>query len=146
MNPHLTSNQTVLQVINDELERYAELSDVKYQDITYHMDNTGKTVKYKEEKQIDFLKVANEMKDLDCNYEWNYITFHNRKTNECVQFKRLEQNRWYADVPINDGKNWEGYYWAAYGDSKTIMDMLRLFFDETPWFGMLAWKMRKYKK
>ena len=146
MNPHLNPNQTVLQVIKDESERYDALSDVKYQDITYHMDNLGKTINSKEEKRIDFLKASNEMNNLDWNYEWNYITFHNRKINECLQFKRLEKNKWYADVPINNGKNWDGYYWAAYANSKTIMDMLRLFFDESPWFGMLSWKMRRYKK
>lgn len=145
MNPHLRSNQTIQQVIESELERCDVLSDVKYQDITYHMDNRGKTVHRKENAQIDFLKAMNEMKNLDWNYGNNYITFDNNKTRECVQFIRKDKDWWYAEVLINSGPNWDGYAWSCDTESKPIMDMLRLFFEEVPWFGMLSWKMRRFK-
>ena len=145
MNPHLTSSQTVLQVIDDELQRTSTVSDVKYQDITYYMKNPNKVIDSKNNIPIDFLKATSEMSDLDWNYEWNYIGFTNNKKNECIQFIRQGETKWYAEVPINNGKKWEGYAWCAYSDSKIITDMLRLFFEEVPWFGMLSWKMRRFK-
>ena len=143
---HLSSHQTVLQDIeNNELTKQEREPDVKYQDIIYHMDNKDKTVCSKDHIHIDFLKAMSEMKKLDWKYENNYIAFDNKRTNEYVQFIRLEQNKWYADIPIKDGKDWDGYTWSCYSNSKTILGMMRLFFEELPWFGMLSWKMRRFK-
>ena len=142
----ILSDQILIQEIeNSELSRQDIISDVKYQDITYHMDNRDKTIHSKEHAQIDFLKAMNEMENLDWNYENNYITFVNNKTEECVQFLRKSKNNWYAEVPINDGPKWDGYAWSCDAESKPIMDMLRLYFEEVPWFGMLSWKMRRFK-
>ncbi len=139
-------NQILVQKIKSfELSKQDTISDVKYQDITYHMDNRDKTVYGKEHAQIDFLNAMNELENLDWNYENNYITFVNNKTEECVQFLRKSKNNWYAEVPINDGPNWDGYTWSCDIESKPIMDMLRLYFEEVPWFGMLSWKMRRFK-
>lgn len=147
MNLHLNNpNPILIQGIeSSELFRQDTISDVKYQDITYHMDNTDKTIHSKENAQIDFLKAMNEMENLDWKYENNYITFVNNKTRECVQFLRKDKDWWYAEVPINDGAKWEGYAWSCDAESKPIMDMLRLYFEEVPWFGMLSWKMRRFK-
>ena len=142
----ISLNQILVQKIKSfELSKQDTISDVKYQDITYHMDNRDKTVDSEEHAQIDFLKAMNEMENLDWNYENNYITFVNNKTEECVQFLRKSKNNWYAEVPINDGLNWDGYAWSCDTESKPIMDMLRLYFEEVPWFGMLSWKMRRFK-
>ena len=145
MNPHLTSSQTVLQVIDDELQRTSTVSDVKYQDITYYMQNPNKVIDSKKNIPIDFLKATSEMSDLDWNYEWNYIGFTNNKKNECIQFIRQGETKWYAEVPIRWGTGWDGYAWCCYSESKPIIDMLRLYFEEVPWFGMLSWKMMRFK-
>jgi hypothetical protein len=145
LNPYLTPNQTVLQVIDAELEKLDTKSDVKYQDITYYMKNPNKVVESKDNIPIDFLKATSEMNDLDWNYEWNYIGFANNKKSECVQFIRQGEKKWYAEVPIRSGKGWDGYAWCGYSDIETIANMMRLFFEEVPWFGMLSWKMRRFK-
>jgi len=140
----ISSNQ--IQVVDyDELLKQDTVVDVKHQDITYHMDNSDKTINHKDHAQIDFLKAMNEMKNLDWNYSNNYITFVNNKTKECVQFLRKSEDNWYAEVPINDGMNWDGYAWSCDTNSKPVMDMLRLYFEEVAWFGMLSWKMRRFK-
>ena len=46
---------------------------------------------------------------------------------------------------IGYGKGWDGYCWCAYSKTQKITDMVRLFFEEVPWFGMLSWKMRRFK-
>ena len=146
MKDHISSNQIVRQdTSTDEITGQETESDVKYQDIIYHMNNANKTVCSKDHIHIDFLKAMSEMKNLDWEYKNNYIGFDNKKTKEYVQFIRLGQDKWYADIPINGGKNWDGYTWSCYSDSKTIVSMMRLFFEELPWFGMLSWKMRRFK-
>jgi len=139
-------NQIVLQdTITDESTKQDTVPDVKYQDIIYYMHNIGKTVKSKDQIHIDFFKAMSEMEKLDWTFSPNYIGFENKRKNEMVQFIRLGHNEWYADIPINSGKNWDGYYWASSSDNKTTSEMLRLFFEEVSWVGMLSWKMRKVR-
>jgi len=143
---HSSPNQIVLQAaITDESTKQDTVPDVKYQDIIYYMRNTDKTVQPKDHINIDFFKAMSEMEKLDWTFLPNYIGFENMRKNEMVQFIRLGRNEWYADIPINSGKNWDGYCWASYSDNKTTSEMLRLFFEEDPWFGMLSWKMRKVR-
>ena len=121
-----------------------EIQGIKYQDITYFKQNGNEIVHNEKLVHIDFIKAMSEMENLNWKL-FNYIGFRNHKTNDFVQFIRQGQNRWYADVPIDDGVNWEGYCWTAYGDNKTISNMMRLFFEEVEWFGMLGWKMRRFE-
>ncbi len=120
-----------------------EIFDTKYQDITYFKQNGNEIVNYEALIHIDFIKAMSEMENLNWKL-FNHIGFRNHKTNDFVQFNRRGQNRWYADVPIDRGVNWEGYCWGAYGDNKTISNMMRLFFEEVDWFRMLRWKMRRF--
>ena len=139
-------NQTVVQnTTTDELTKQEIEPGVKYQDITYYMYDKSKTVDSKDHIHIDFLKAMSEMYSLDWKFEKNYIGFANKRTEETVQFIRQGQDKWYAEVLIGSGKNWDGYTWSCYSKSKPIMDMLRLFFEEVTWFGMLSWKMRRFK-
>ena len=102
-----------------------------------------KTVKQNQQVKIDFLGAVSEMKNLDHKFERNFIGFQNCSTGEYVQFVRLGNDSWYADVPIKDRGNWEGYLWAGYGDTKSITEMLKLFFEEVSWFDSIPWKMRR---
>ena len=83
------------------------------------------------------------MEKLDHTFEKNFIGFQNCSTGEYVQLVRLGYDSWYADVPIKDRSNWEGYLWAGYGNTQSITDMLKLFFEEVSWFDSLSWKMRR---
>jgi len=142
----LSSKQIIRQdTVTDELTKQEIEPDVKYQDIVYYMNNGNKVVESKDNIHIDFLKAMSEMDNIDWKYEMNYIGFANQRTEECTQFIRLGQDKWYAEVLIGYGRRWNGYVWSNYSDSKTIGNMLRLFFEEVPWFGMLSWKMRRFK-
>ncbi len=142
----ISSNKIIIQnTAADELTKQEIESDVKYQDITYHMYDKSKTVDSKDHIHIDFLKAMSEMSGLDWNYEKNYIGFINKRTTETVQFIRQGQDKWYAEVLIHSGKNWDGYTWSCYSESRPISDMMRLFFEETSWMGTLSWKMRRFK-
>ena len=119
-----------------------EILDTKYQNITYYKQNGSEVIGHGKWVSIDFLKAMSEMEKLDWNKD-NHIGFDNHNTHENVQFIRKRKNNWYADVPIDDGVNWDGYCWGAYSDNKTISNMMRLYFEEVEWFGILEWKMRR---
>ena len=135
--------QTLIDLKSQKLET---TTDVKFQNIIYYYWDGKKTVNQSQQVRIDFLGAVNEMENLDHKFERNFIGFQNCTTGEYVQFVRLGDDSWYADVPIKDQDNWEGYLWAGYGNTKSVTDMLKLFFEEVPWFDSLSWKMRKYKK
>lgn len=124
------------------IQEQEEITDIKYQNITYYKQNGSEIIGHNKWASIDFLKAMSEMEKLDWRKS-NHIGFENHKTEELVQFIRKENNKWYADVPIDRGSIWDGYCWGAYSDNKTISNMMRLFFEEVEWFGMLEWKMRR---
>ena len=128
------------------VQKLETTTDVKFQNIIYYYWDGKRTVEQSQQVRIDFLGAVNEMEHLDHEFERNFIGFQNYSTGEYVQFVRLGDDLWYADVPIKDQNNWEGYLWAGYGDTKSITDMLKLFFEEVLWFDSISWKMRKYKK
>ena len=130
-------------LINLESQKLETITDVKFQNIIYYYWDGKKTVKQNQQVKIDFLGAVSEMKNLDHTFERNFIGFQNCSTGEYVQLVRLGYDSWYADVPIKDRGNWEGYLWAGYGNTKSITDMLKLFFEEVSWFDSIAWKMRR---
>ena len=130
-------------LINLESQKLETITDVKFQNIIYYYWDGKRTIDQSQQVRIDFLGAVNEMENLDHKFERNFIGFQNSSTGEYVQFVRLGNDSWYADVPIKDRGNWEGYLWAGYGDTQSITDMLKLFFEEVSWFDSLSWKMRR---
>ena len=130
-------------LINLESQKLETTTDVKFQNIIYYYWDGKRTVEQSQQVRIDFLGAVNEMECLDHKFERNFIGFQNCSTGEYVQFVRLGNDSWYADVPIKDRGNWEGYLWAGYGDTKSITEMLKLFFEEVSWFDSMPWKMRR---
>jgi hypothetical protein len=121
-------------------------SDIKFQDIIYYSWNGKKEIKSDSNIKIDFIGAMNEMKNLDYTFDKNFIGFKNLKNNNLVQFSRIQEDSWYADIPINAGYNWDGYYWAGYSNTETIANMLKLFFEEVSWFDSISWVMRRDKQ
>ena len=130
-------------LINLESQKLETTTDVKFQNIIYYYWDGKRTVDPSQQVKIDFLGAVNEMEKLDHTFDRNFIGFQNCSTGEYVQLVRLGYDSWYADVPIKDRNNWEGYLWAGYGNTKSITDMLKLFFEEVPWFDSISWKMRR---
>ena len=132
-------------LLNLESQKLATKTDIKFQNIIYYYWDGKKSVEQNQQVRIDFLGAVSEMENLDHKFERNFIGFQNCSTTEYVQFVRLGNDWWYADVPIKDQDNWEGYLWAGYGNTQSITDMLKLFFDEMSWFDSMSWKMRRHK-
>ena len=132
--------QTQTELDSQKLET---TTDVKFQNMIYYYWDGKKSVNQNQQVKIDFLGAVSEMEKLDDTFDRNFIGFQNYSTGEYVQLVRLGYDSWYADVPIKDRNNWEGYLWAGYGNTKTITDMLKLFFEEVSWFDSIPWKMRR---
>ena len=136
----------IIENIDEEyLQEQKEVLDTKFQQITYYKQNGSELIGHRNWVSIDFLKAMSEMEKLNWN-ESNHIGFENHRTHENVQFIRKGKNYWYADVPIIIDGKWDGYCWGAYSDNKTISNMMRLFFEEVEWFGMLSWKLWRIKQ
>ena len=143
VNPKI---KTICVEIPQTLEDQNDLQNTKYQNIIYYKYDRDELVESANNIHIDFFKAMSEMEKLDWVFQQNYIGFENKRKHELVQFIRQDKNRWYAEIPMNYGINWDGYCWIAYSDNETVSNMMKLFFEEMPWFGMLDWKMRRYSK
>ena len=132
--------------IESDFQKLETATDAKFQNIIYYYWDGKKSVTQSQQVRIDFLGAVSEMEKLDHAFEKNFIGFQNCPTGEYVQFVRLGNDSWYADAPIKDQNNWEGYLWAGYADTASITDMLKLFFEEVSWFDSISWKMRRYVK
>jgi hypothetical protein len=143
LNFHL--KQTILQdVVSDGLTKQDVKLDVKYQNVTYYKNNRDGFVSALEFKTIDFLGACSEIKKIDWLFPKNHIGF-SRKGDDSVLFKRKNETKWSAEIPVFDGEEWTGWSLFAHSDTNTILDMLRLFFEEVPWFDTLSWKMGRAK-
>lgn len=74
----------------DEFTKQDEIIDVKHQEIIYYMYDAAKSVN---DTPVDFLKAVNEMQSIDYNFKRNFIGFENKRTKECLQFVRLEEDK-----------------------------------------------------
>ena len=141
---HSTISKIIVQqeILYDELVKQDQIQNVKFQNISYFMNSVKG---YVNNTPVDFLKAMSEMESLDYKFDRNFIGFVNEKTKECIQFIRREEDEWYVESVIGYGKGWDGYCWCTHSKTQKITDMIRLFFEEVPWFGMISWKMRRFK-
>lgn len=113
----------------------------RHQNITYELVNGPRHVR---DRPIDLAGALGEMDGLLHGVEnFMCLTDHDAARDGFVQFLRLGDDRWYADIPIHMGRDWSGYVWGCETATRPLVDTLRLFFEQAPWFGVLPWTMRK---
>lgn len=139
------SSTTKMQHPNEEY--YQELlqeTSVEYQDITYWKYTATETVHGTSSTPIDLQKALHETQKL--SQPGDIIGFTNGKNKDAINFVFQGHDSWYVEVPIFDKPEWDGYFWNANSDTKTVLDVIRLFFDELEWFDMLGFKMGRNDK
>ena len=124
------------------ISQQENIQEIKYQDVIYFKNNSDKVISGLEFQSIDFLKAMSEMESMDWNFSPNSIGF-SRRGDDAVLFRRKSQTNWSAEVPIFEDEKWTGFGWFSQSDNSTISNLLRLFFEQVPWFGRLSWKMGK---
>lgn len=115
------------------------MSCTEYQATEYCMVNRGKTVCYGEHKSIDHCGAVHEMSNLDWTLSKNGISFINNKADRSVFFRRLNLDSWYVETAEKDMGGFTGYFLSATIDTASALAVLRLFFEESDWFGAVAW-------
>ena len=121
--------------------------DLKYFDILYSKLDVTHNVNIRD-MPIDFSKAEEEMKNLSVVTDKSdaFIIFVRQQTGEIFQFLKLEEDEWYADVPISPGRGWEHYVWGCRTDTKSALDTLELFFEGVSWFSLLPFTMRMHRR
>lgn len=122
-----------------------QISDIKYQNISYCMINRNKRVNYYDFVSIDFLKAANELSNLDWSYKKNGISFFNWKKDDNIWCHRMDENMWLVLTAVKKNGIYTGYQWYSYPDNESLMNTIRLFFEELNWFASLGWETIKWK-
>ena len=133
---------------NPNEEYYQKLlqeTDEKYQQITYWKYGKFETVSSLSFTPIDLQKAIHETEKILWEYE-EIIGFSNGRNKDAINFTRKEENRWHVEVPVFSKNEWDGYYWQTFSDTKTVLDTIKLFFDELEWFGMLDFKMNRNER
>lgn len=128
-------------------EYYQELlqnTEIKYQQITYWKHGKFEEVNALLFTPIDLKKALHETEKILWEHKES-IGFTNGRNKDAINFRRYEEDKWLAQVPIFTKDEWDGYCWLAYSDTKTTLDTIRLFFEEVEWFGMLDFKMDRHK-
>jgi len=136
----LRARQSAILVDPVPVQGVAEAAS-KHQNITYELVNGARHVK---DMPIDLAGALREMGGLSHGVEnFMCLTNHDAATDDFVQFLRLGDDRWYADIPIKKDNDWSGYVWGCETTTRPLTDTLRLFFEDVAWFGVLPWTMRK---
>lgn len=131
---------------NPNEEYYLELlkkTDAEHQDITYWKYGRFETVHPLEWATIDLQKALHEIEEI----RWEYgesIGFTNGRNKDCIDLKRVEEDRWRAEVPVFTEEEWAGYKYTGHADTRVVKDVTRMFFDEMEWFKMIDFKMGRH--
>lgn len=119
--------------------------DIKYQSITYYKCNGTTQIKSSDSVRIELSRAISEIVELGHGGYDHFIGFVNEDTRVVLQFAHYCEHGWYADVPINAGKDWDGYYWGCHTDLKSVLNTVQLFFEAGPWLDSLGFTMRRYR-
>ena len=108
------------------------------------MHNRNKTVYYDAHKQVDLQLAIAELQSLDWTLPKNGISFINNKTDQGIFSHRLSKDKWLVTTPIKANGIWTGYEWVSYPNTESLINLLKLYFEETSWFQSLTWKEVKW--
>ncbi len=117
-------------------------TDEEYQKITYWKHGEFETVSGLKFTPIDLQKALHETEKLLEKYHES-IGFSNGRNKDAIHITRNAKDQWAVQCPIFTRDEWDGYYWRTTTNTKKILDVIRLFFDELEWFDMLDFKMDK---
>ncbi len=124
----------------DYYQELLQATDVNYQNITYWKHGKFESVSALAFVTIDLQRAQAETKKLLWMHR-ELIGFSNGRSKDAVNIQRTGEEKWRVTVPIFTRDQWDGYFWRADSDTVILLDMIRLFFDELEWFGMLDFVM-----
>ena len=121
-----------------------QLGDVTYSDIVYF---TGDDREKTKNRPIGLEHVVRLLAGLSppSPGRWGpYIGFVRTTTNETLQYLRSAPDVWHADVPINPGVNWEGYFLGIRTGLETATEIPKRFFYGQDYLQPAEFRMNRY--
>jgi len=119
-------------------------TDIKYQDFEYTLVTRGRAVYWNEHKKIDLSLALQELENLDCTLHQNGISIINCNSDENIFCHRVNENNWWVLTPIQLRGVFTGIKLSASAETGTLIDSLKLFFEEISWLEGLTWKKIKW--
>jgi len=113
-----------------------------FQLITYYKNDGVKIVKGEANVPIGYFKAKNEIPKINYNITDNYIGFHNHKTGQTLQMVRMAEDLWYVEN-LPGSINFQGWIWFHETDTQSVLNLVKLFFDEAEWFDTVNWILKK---
>jgi hypothetical protein len=133
------------QILEPVLTLQSQNTDIKYQNFTYCLVNRNRKVKYVNQVSIDFTKAVKELNDLDWTYKDNGISIFNLRNDQNIFCSRLKTDKWLVLTRVMKGGVYTGYQWASYPDHESLINTIRLFFEEVDWLASLHYDMIKWE-
>ena len=117
---------------------------IRTQDISYFKMDGKVSVGMKRHVPIDWPHARSEITGLGYGRYNRFIGFENNRTLEMIQFLHLDEDVWYADVPIDSRRSdWKGFVWGCRTDTESVLNTVEMFFEELRWFDSLPFTMRR---
>ena len=114
-------------------------ADVVPRKIIYWKYGKFETIGNKDTVTIDREKALRETEKLLWEHKES-IGFSNSRTVDAIHITRVKEDVWLVEVPIIAKRKEDRGPWHAVTDTRRIMDVIKMFFDELEWFGMLDFK------
>lgn len=121
-----------------------QAEDVTYSDIVYFTGDDGKNIK---NRPIGLEHAARLLAGLPppSSERWGpFIGFVRTTTNETLQYLRSAPEVWYAEVPVDPGANWKGYYLGVRTGLETATEILKRFFYGQDYLQPAEFRMNQY--
>jgi hypothetical protein len=143
---HIRQNFFKLEQVQiSKTSQQIEGVEIKYQNIIHCMINRNKRVRYRDQVPIDFVKAVSELKNLDHMYRENGISFINLKDNSNLFCSRMREDKWCVQTPVLIDGVYKGYQWTSYPDTDSMINTVRLFFEELDWMNTQDWQSIRWK-
>ncbi len=120
-------------------------NDTAYQNFIYCMVNRNKHVHYTDQVSIDYPKAESEIASLDWTFKDNGISIFNLRNDDNIFCSRLQDDRWLVLTRVLENNIYAGYQWSSYPNHQSLLNTIRVFFEEGSWFERLEWTKIKWE-
>jgi len=146
LNQKLSPLQQLLEFIPEPIQTVqGQQTDTAYQNFVYCMSNRNKKVYGPNMPSIDYQKAVSEINGMDPTYKNNGISIFNLRVDDNIFCSRLKEDKWFVLTRILENNVYTGCQWASYSDHQSLLNVIRIFFEEDNWFDMLKWKKIKWE-
>ena len=142
-------SQLVVPTQDDaEEQKSTQNIDAGHQEIVYCKGRTKDVIpdNPRKLKPIDLQKALDETLSMgiaDATYKSQepvWIVFYNQKNFDSLDILRIGDDLWNLDTPVYCDDSFCCFKHAAQSDTKRLVDIIKMFFEEDDWYGMVKFE------